>query len=399
MGGRQTAPVLPEQRTALFGILTAVLTLLAILVLGEIGARLFSEPHPLPAPPPPQAINPYQPNPYVVSMRPYLFFHIPGARYAQKILARRNDYQINARGFRGPEIDPLPPPGRKRLLVLGDSVVEGHGIRFEETFARHLGDTIAGQGWEVINLGVQGASPLYFAANLERYHALNSDAVLVLVHENDLYDDEQREKTYFTLPLLDDRAALCSGGREHSLAARSRLYGLLATTWSNFSRSPLEELIAANGAQPGIHAGKTTAQGRSSFAVPLDRYAQRWAMSSAYLTLLRDELRRRDIPLLLAGLCTVTLALPANEGYAAQCASLEEHSRQWAQAHSVPYLSLAPTMRQAFQEHRLDEILLLNDFHPTPLTHGLLAEALSPFVSASLAGKASSAPPVGKNNY
>lgn len=384
MSGQQHAPDLPRRRRTLFGILTAAITLLVILALGEIGARLFSKAHPLPEPPPPQAINPYQPNPFVASMRPYLFFHIPGARYTQKIFSRNNEYQINATGFRGPEISPQPAPGKKRLLVLGDSVVEGHGVRFEETLARHLGDRFADRNWEVVNLGAQGASPLYFAANLERYLALSPDSVLILIHENDLYDDELREKSYFSLPLLDDRAGLCSGGRDHSPATRSRLYGLLEKAWNNIAPTALERIIAANAKQPGIHAGETAARRLSSFAVPQEKYAKRWSMSSAYLTYLLDDLRRRNIPVLLACLCTVTLSLADNEAYSAHCASLEEHTRQWAQTHGVPYLSLVPAMQQAFRDHKIAEVLLFNDFHPTPMTHGLLADALSPFAAANL---------------
>lgn len=384
MSRQQPAGDIPPIKKTIFFSLTAALTLLAILVLGEICARLFFKGNSLPTPSPAQEINPYRANPNIAAMRPYLFFHIPGARYFQKIGSARNEYRINAMGFRGPEISPLPPPKTKRLLVLGDSIVEGHGVRYAETFSRHLGQKLADQNWEVINLGAQGASPLYFAANLERYLYLRPDAVLILLHENDLFDDELREKSYFTLPLLDDRAGLISGGRSHSLGAKSKLYGLLENAWKNISRTPLELIIADNGAQPGIHADRKTNRNPSSFAVPQEKFGKRWTMSSAYLNHLLAAMREKDIRVLASSLCTFTLASPAVRPYVAHCASLEEHVQLWAQKNDVPFLSLVRTMRQAFADHTIAEVLILNDFHPTPMTHGLLADALYPFVLSNL---------------
>lgn len=391
VAGQLPAKALSRTRKNLFCALTAATALLAILVLGETGARLFYRGNPLPEPPPLQAVNPSRPNPFVASMRPYLFFHIPDARYVQKIFSHRNEYQINSMGFRGPEITPQPAPGKKRLLVLGDSVVEGHGVRFAETFSQHLGNKLAEHNWEVINVGMQGASPLYFAANLERYLYLQPDAVLVMVHENDLYDDELREKAYFSSPLLADRAGLYSGGRSHSPGAKSRLYGLLENGWKIVSRSPLEKIIADNAAKPGIHADAEASRRRlSSFAVPPDKFAARLKMSSTYLAYALEEFRSRNIQVLLSSLCTVTLSFPANQSYADHCVRLEDHARDWAQENEVPFLSLVPAMQQAFAAHKITDVLILNDFHPTPMTHGLLADALYPFVLQNLPGNGSS---------
>ncbi|MHB8811416.1 MAG: hypothetical protein ACYC9M_15610, partial [Desulfobulbaceae bacterium] len=106
--------------------------------------------------------------------------------------------------------------------------------------------------------------------------------------------------------------------------------------------------------------------------------------SSAYLAFALDAFRSRNIRVLLSSLCTVTLSFPANQAYALQCTSLEDHARDWAQENDVPFLSLVPAMRQAFAEHKMTDVLILNDFHPTPMTHRLLAEALSPFVRKNL---------------
>lgn len=374
-----------KKQAAIFYLVTTALTLMVILALGETMTRLFSRETALPEPPPPQSINPYRPNPYVVNLRPYLFFHIPKAVYSQKIRSRLNEYQINSFGFRGPEISSQAEPGTKRLLVLGDSIVEGHGVSFEQTFSHQLGEKLGAQNWEVLNVGMQGASPLYFAANLERYLFLNPDAVLLMVHENDLYDDEMREKSYFDLPLLRDRAGLYSGGRIHSMAAYSTLLALLEKTWKNLIHTPLEQIIIKNGEVPGIHAEKKSTGNISSFAVPAAKFDQRWAMSSEYLAYAVESFRNNGVDVLMTSLCTVTQAFPAVEAYAAHCANLESHAARWARQHEVPYLSLVPTIQRAFAGNKITEVLILNDFHPTPMSHSLLADDLYPFIVTNLA--------------
>jgi hypothetical protein len=48
-------------------------------------------------------------------------------------------------------------PGKRRLIVLGDSVVAGHGIReIDETIPRRLERQFPSQGLEALNFGVGG---------------------------------------------------------------------------------------------------------------------------------------------------------------------------------------------------------------------------------------------------
>ena len=69
--------------------------------------------------------------------------------------------QINSHGFRDREFERLKPAGTTRIVVLGDSVVWGHGIILADTFAKQLenllNDRLKGK-YEVINFGVSGYS-------------------------------------------------------------------------------------------------------------------------------------------------------------------------------------------------------------------------------------------------
>src|SRR6185295_777242 len=62
---------------------------------------------------------------------------------------------VNRFGLRGPEISAAPAPGVTRVLVLGDSVVFGHGLAAEDAMPAVLQQRLDG-GFEVLNAGVSG---------------------------------------------------------------------------------------------------------------------------------------------------------------------------------------------------------------------------------------------------
>ena len=368
--------------------ITVCFTFLVTLVLGEICIRLFAIPHGIPAPPPHSSFNPYMKNGYVMKMRPYGHFYIPGAQYAQKFAHYTNEYSINSMGFRGENFTSKPLQDKHRLAVIGDSIVEGHGVMLDQTFTYHLQDKLTESGWEVVNLGVQGASPFYFAANLERYLYLNPDAVLLLINENDLYDDEIREQLYFSLPILENREILYSGGALRSWLFKSRLFSFLKITLQEFSKSPLEKIIQQNAKNHDMGKdGQKSSKSKSSFLVPPSKIDKRWEMSQQYLTYFLDTLRSQNIDLLVATSCSVTLAFPEIQEYVTHCSNLVTRVEQWADKYSVPYLSLVPSMQKALQEYKRNDVLIFNDYHPTSLAHSLFAAELYPFVSNSLVEK------------
>jgi lysophospholipase L1-like esterase len=102
-------------------------------------------------------------------------------------------YRINTDGFRGPRHPRSRPPGGLRILVLGDSIAFGFGVREEETFPRVLETLlakIATEGTvEVINLGVGGYNTWNEARLLEDIGVeYQPDLVMVQFSINDLND-------------------------------------------------------------------------------------------------------------------------------------------------------------------------------------------------------------------
>ncbi len=83
-----------------------------------------------------------------------------------------------------------PPPGVRRIALLGDSITFGHGMTIERTFARLLEERISRMGgpgkWEVMNFGVSGysASKMVIAFREKALAYVPQVAVLALI-END----------------------------------------------------------------------------------------------------------------------------------------------------------------------------------------------------------------------
>jgi lysophospholipase L1-like esterase len=86
----------------------------------------------------------------------------------------RWNVRTNSRGFRTPEFDVAPAPGRVRVVALGDSSTFGWGVERSEAWPARLAASLA-MRWhvdpgaiEVINLGVPGYSTFQGRILLER---------------------------------------------------------------------------------------------------------------------------------------------------------------------------------------------------------------------------------------
>lgn len=90
----------------------------------------------------------------------YGFFHRPGATGWVRSSEFTTHVRINSRGLRGEEWAEEKPPGVYRILVLGDSAVEGIQVDEELTICRQLERLLNarqdGRTYEVLNGGVAG---------------------------------------------------------------------------------------------------------------------------------------------------------------------------------------------------------------------------------------------------
>lgn len=102
-------------------------------------------------------------------------------------------YRVNADGFRSRLYARPKPPGTFRILILGDSVAFGYGVKEDEAFPQVMEQRLADLGsdrvFEVINFGVGGYNPYNEAALFKDVGVTYSpDLVLVQFCINDLDD-------------------------------------------------------------------------------------------------------------------------------------------------------------------------------------------------------------------
>jgi lysophospholipase L1-like esterase len=273
----------------------------------------------------------------------------------------------------------------KRLLAIGDSIVEGHGVELDGIFTRILGASIGSLGWEVVNAGVAGASPIYYAANIPRYLSLHPDAVLIMIFENDLADDRGAEVYFFSLPLMDDEDALLlgSGGKVHCCS--SHIYAVLRRVWKDLHRVGVSQIVARNQSRrPGINEEQKAWNAVAPFLVAPSLIDQQWSMSEAYLDYVVESFRSHGVLVLITNICLGTLGPGLSDAYRIHCWQLNGKVAAWAKQRDVPFFSLLPIIAQSFKEHEPGELMIEDDGHPTRMTHALIESALRPWVVTHL---------------
>jgi hypothetical protein len=175
--------------------------------------------------------------------------HRPGQRGAMHHPDFRIQVAISSQGLRDREYPFERTPGRRRMLVLGDSFAWGFGVEQEEAFselieARH-------PDWEILNAGTSGwgtDQSLLFLG--ERGMRWRPDVVLLLFHPNDVADNaadsrygypkprfqlgaDGLELTNVPVPRLSWRRRL-----ERRLMQSSYLYNQALAAWARLGLGP-----------------------------------------------------------------------------------------------------------------------------------------------------------------
>ena len=128
----------------------------------------------------------------------YGFFHRPGASGWIETPEFTSHVSFNSRGLRDREIEPAKPADGYRVLVLGDSFVEGAQVPVEDTVSRQLETFLAssapGRPVQAINAGNAGFGTAQELLFLEHEGAAYQPDVVALVYfvDNDLPDNGYR---------------------------------------------------------------------------------------------------------------------------------------------------------------------------------------------------------------
>lgn len=174
-------------------------------------------------------------------------------------------YSTNAMGLRGPERTLDKPHGVRRVLILGDSIAFGYGVRYEDSVAQKLEGLLnqrrSTERFEVIDSGVQSFNTTqevtYFR---EQGIALNPDVVVLAVCWNDVSDKTEvvvNDQGFLVQPdahpsFFDRFSESPSGYRVRNLLKRSRALYLAMDRgrdlWSRLTERHPPQIVAMQSA-------------------------------------------------------------------------------------------------------------------------------------------------------
>lgn len=342
---RSARALRPRLSAALANLALSAVALLLALVAAEAGVRLLTRTSPslLVADP-------------VVGKR-----FLPG--FASRVFVPECDCDVELRfnrdGLRGPDRPYQPPPGVRRLALVGDSMVAAVATAEERTLAGRLEQLLAsappGATWEVMNAGVSSSSTGSELALYREVLSRYSPQLVVLVFwvGNDLADNSlaltRAPRLYFDLEPDGRLRQLPYAFQPSALAEwldrRSRLY-----VWQ---KAALRQVRAGFRARRGVVDPVELV-----FARPEpEAVAHAWAITAALLRAFRQETAARGATLVLVAapapaqvyddLWAELEGRAAREGLTLARDHPEERLGELCRSAGIPFLALAPAFRDA----------------------------------------------------
>ena len=146
-----------------------------------------------------QTLSPYI-KPQYTKVDPTVgWYHNSNVSSVQKLEGHSYQLSYNSHGYRVPEHSYENPTGTKRVVVLGDSFVDGSEVDDKETWTWHLQDHLGDV--EVINLGVYSYSTAQELITLEKKgFRYNPDLVILVTMTNDFANNLQNFSNYGPAP-------------------------------------------------------------------------------------------------------------------------------------------------------------------------------------------------------
>ncbi|MGQ0554138.1 MAG: GDSL-type esterase/lipase family protein [Planctomycetota bacterium] len=268
------------------------------------------------------------------------------------------EYRINAAGWRGADFLRERRPGTLRLVTMGDSSTFAMGVREEDGWPARLQQALSGLfagqlEVELINAGVPGYSTLLNRVQLERdVLPLQPDVVVALLTgQND--------------------TRLVQGRTDAEMAEHNRSWAVRLRRW-RVVRLLLGAAEESLNLWPVVHEGAANARRR----VPLEMAQEQLAAMRAAA----ESAGAHFVVVLLAPPPAVAAAEPILVEFGAAIA-------QRAQELGLPLADARPEFRALFPHP-----LFVDNVHPTPQGHRLLAFSVLQRLLATMPWPAGAAP-------
>lgn len=319
----------------------------------------------------------------------------------------RTRIKINSLGLNDREISVDKPPGFRRILVLGDSYVDGLEVPLEHTFVKQLEGLFddSGQNIEVINGGHYGYGTdqelLFF---LHRGQNFQPDVVvLAFMPGNDIEDNNSIKtigpKPYFKLlpngelklvnfPLdppkdPDPRNSSLIARMKQGLYSNSKLYRFTGVQIKR-NLPALSDFLANIGLldlgteneQEGTLADDEESNSGPYDATTSDFQEQGWELTKALILELVREVEESNARLVL-----LIVPDPRQFGESASAPGLDvkkwnDRLNQFCGAEGLDCLDLYPPFQSLIEEEGMETLFYPLDGHPTADGHSQIAEAL-----------------------
>ena len=296
------------------------------------------------------------------------------------------EYQVwrrhNSLGFRGPEIAIEKPPGRTRVLVLGDSMTYGVGVEYEETFGAVL-ETLAPR-LQVINTGVPGYCGEQQLLLLEEFIGrLSPDVVLVAYFWNDLWAPVQGNLRHFEVrdgalhriphePITAQHPAFAGLREKHE--QRLRGYGFLSYQ-SHLYRFLSDRFKLLGYAIRDLRGEATEVE--SGGELDESEEAAAWELSSALLRAQRDLAHAHGARFVVLVVPDQVQVEPDVKVYEVPRVlwGIQEHVVGFARREGIPVIDPLETMRAIREREGLPQYHRI-DRHWNRVGHRHMAEVL-----------------------
>lgn len=229
-------------------------------------------------------------------------------------------YIINSLGMRDKEYSEKKPEDTFRILMVGDSYMEGQGVEFNETTAKvlekALSEKVKGKKIEVMNAGVLSYSPLLEYSYLKHKGLkVNPDLVILNFDQGDVIDDHWYEPE----AIKDDQGMVVGFrvGQDATASAQTQVKKSFLVSMSDsikkfFHSHSAFYLMVANSVKVGKlklypEIGDTTVKPYDMGSDKLittrepapQGYSDLWTLTKRNLKLIRDLLNENKVKLVI----------------------------------------------------------------------------------------------------